>query len=474
MKNSLHDTIAAIATPPGFGWIGIIRISGPRAVGIAEKVWEGSPSLSKVGSHQMIRGKIGEDDGLAVVMLAPNSYTGEDVVEFHGHGSPALLQAILENLFKLGARPAAPGEFTERAFLNGKLDLAQAEAVSDLIHSETETAARLAARQLSGALSTVVQKLRNELKVMRAQLEARIDFPEDEDVQGLLYPEIKERLLDVQKRIQLLLSSFEEGRKFREGVRVALCGRPNVGKSSLLNALLLNERAIVHHEPGTTRDTLEETINLNGIPVRLIDTAGIRRAGPVNGHPLELRSRRTVPRGRPVATRSISSVEEEGIRRSFEQIQKADLILFLVDQSEKFLDEDRSLYEQVAGKNPLVIFNKSDLPGKIDSSLQPVLKISAKKREGIEELKKIIFEKIRGSSKLSSTELLLTNVRHKNCLEQSLAVLEKVAESVQKEMSLEFLAADLLIASNHLAEITGEITHDEVLGEIFSKFCIGK
>ncbi|MBI1909707.1 MAG: tRNA uridine-5-carboxymethylaminomethyl(34) synthesis GTPase MnmE [Deltaproteobacteria bacterium] len=476
LKNSLDDTIAAIATPPGFGGIGILRVSGEKAISIADTVWQSSQKLSKILPRQLVTGQIFSDTVLAVVMKAPHSYTGEDVVEFHCHGSPVLLQSILAVLFKEGARPAEPGEFTQRAFLNGKLDLTQAEAVADLIESETEKSAELAARQLSGALSLVVGKLRNDMSVLRAQIEAMIDFPEDEDVHGLYSEEIQGRLKDLKRRIRTLLSSYEEGRKFREGVRVVICGRPNVGKSSLLNALLQEDRAIVHVTPGTTRDLIEETINLRGLPVRLVDTAGIHGTGGEGRAPS--RAERVSTAGRnPRQDPSIVNdpVESEGIRRSWQQVRSADLILFLVDASVPFGSEDVALYEKIADKKPLVIFNKKDLsPSPVPPPLTPVLSISAKNHEGIEELKGLLYGRLIGSPSMTSSEILLTNSRHKDCLQKALVGLERVEEAVQARMSLEFLAADLLIATNHLSEITGEITNDEILGEIFARFCIGK
>ncbi|MDO8461651.1 MAG: tRNA uridine-5-carboxymethylaminomethyl(34) synthesis GTPase MnmE [Deltaproteobacteria bacterium] len=449
LRNSLADTIAAIATPSGFGGIGIIRLSGPKAIEVADHCWVSLKKLKELPDRQLTRGKVLDDQAMAVVMRAPDSYTGEEVVEFHCHGSPVLLQSILTGLFKNGARPAEPGEFTKRAFLNGKLDLVQAEAVADLIASETEKGAELAARQLSGFLSGVIGKIKNDLMVMRAQIEAMIDFPEDEDVQGLYSEEMSGRVEDLKNRVTRLLATFEEGRRFREGVQVVICGRPNVGKSSLLNALLEEDRAIVHPTPGTTRDLVDGAINLNGLPVRFIDTAGIREG--------------------------LGSIESEGIRRSWEKVRSADLILFLVDRSLPFQEEDFSLYEKIADKKPLIIFNKKDLPAASTASpLTPLLEISAQEKEGIGELKALLYERLIGSSKSSSAELLLTNPRHKNCLGETLLALERVSEGVAQKISFEFLAADLLGAANHLAEITGEITHDEILGEIFARFCLGK
>ncbi len=455
------DTIVAISTPPGNGAIGVIRLSGPDSRGLLAKVWRGVP-VDSFEPNRTYLGKINDLDGrsldeaVCLYWQAPHSYTGEDVVEIQAHGGYRLLEAILENLVRAGARLALPGEFTRRAFLNGRLDLAQAEGVADLINAGSREAARLAERQLSGELSRMVGQLRNNLVVMRAQLEARIDFPEDEDVQGLRYNEIGERVGSVEQEIEKLLVTYREGRAYREGIRVAIVGKPNVGKSSLLNALLNEERAIVHPTPGTTRDTIEELLDLNGLPVRFMDTAGIRE-------------------GR-------EPIETEGIRRTRERIGSADLVLVVFDVSRSWDREDDQVREAASGREVLFVWNKMDLP-----AASPVLKpplfvkergmggeveVSAKTGDGIEPLKQAI--RARFVSNRPTDGVVLTNLRHKLALEQGLAALRQVAESARQKMSLEFLASDLLIASNHLGEITGEITTDEILSEIFSKFCLGK
>ncbi len=445
-----RETIVAIATPPGNGAIGIIRLSGPGSRTLLARLWRGAPVDSFRPNHVYfgkINGLDGEalDEAVCLYWQAPHSYTGEDVVEIQAHGGYRLLETILENLVRAGARLAFPGEFTRRAFVNGRLDLAQAEAVADLINAQNSEAARLAERQLSGELSRMVGRLRNNLVVMRAQLEARIDFPEDEDVQGLRYDEIGERVGSVEKEIEKLLVTYREGRAYREGIRVAIVGKPNVGKSSLLNALLNEDRAIVHATPGTTRDTIEETLDLGGLPVRFIDTAGIRE-------------------GR-------EPIEEEGIRRTRERIASADLVLAVFDASCPWDKEDDQVREAVGGREFLFVCNKQDLPV-VFTPPAASIPVSAKTGDGIEALKQAI--RSRFVSNRPTDGVVLTNLRHKLALEAGLAALRNVKESARQKMSLEFLASDLLIAANHLGEITGEITTDQILSEIFAKFCLGK
>ncbi len=472
------DTIVAIATPPGEGGVGILRISGPEAVSIVSPLWRGKPSFDRFESHKLYHGPIVDpktsqplDQVLVVRMNTPHSYTGEEVVEIQAHGGPVLLETILQVLLKEGGRLAHPGEFTERAFLNGRLDLTQAEGVADLIGAQSELAQQLASQQLAGGLATAVGKIRNDLKVMRAQVEAMINFPEDEDVCVLRYDEVAIRVGVLANQIQKWLATFAEGRRRREGLRVVLAGRPNVGKSSLLNALTAEERAIVHAEAGTTRDVVETFLYLNGLLVRLFDTAGLREGG--------------------------AEVESEGIRRSWQQIKECDLVLFVVDGSVPATPEDREQYEAICEHEHMVLLNKSDLiddgscrgenlpsavprsgvTGRKASPRHPSPKqellISAKTGNGLEALKAALFEFALPHGR-ASDQLYLANQRHKVCLEKTREALSCVIKSAQEEAGLELVAADLLVAANHLGEITGEITHDEILGEIFSRFCLGK
>jgi len=444
----MTDVIAAIATAPGNGGVGIIRISGSEALAVLEGVWEGTIRPSEFEPRRVYVGRIAFDQVLAFFLKAPSSSTGEDVVEVQAHGGRRGLELLLERLLKAGARMAHPGEFTQRAFLNGRMDLAQAEAVADLIAATSERAVTLAGRQLEGRLSEYVDKLRNEIKVLRAQMEARIDFPEDEDVQGLRYEEVLARLESLKARIESLLATYEEGRFLREGVRVAIIGKPNAGKSSLFNALLQDDRAIVHSTPGTTRDTVEEVLDLGGLAVRFIDTAGIRSGEDV--------------------------LEAEGIRRSRQKIDQADLVLFVLDGSRPWEVEDAHIQKLLTGRRTLAAFNKSDLPPALDGfdPPSPSVRISARTGHGLDDLKRALSSLF--LKRTADSEIILTNVRHRLALEKGLGALEQVAEGARESRSLEFLAADLAIAMNFLGEVTGEVTNDEILGEIFSRFCIGK
>lgn len=453
------DTIAAISTPPGDGAIGIIRLSGGDATTLLGKVWEGKTPVSHFKPGRIYLGKINNledgsplDEVLVFLMKAPSSYTGEDLIEAQGHGGQRIMELLLKNFVRAGARMAEPGEFTKRAFLNGRIDLAQAEAVADLIHASSTKAAALAERQLEGSLSRYVGKLRNHLKVMRSQMEAMIDFPEDEDVQALHYDEASERIERIDRQIRLLLETYEEGRLFREGLRVAIIGKPNAGKSSLFNALLREDRAIVHPTPGTTRDLIEETLDLQGLAVRFIDTAGLRQ--------------------------HTGTIEAEGIRRTRERLQQADLVLAVFDASRPWEKEDEDVLE-AAGRKAIFVLNKIDLTQNLMISTSrlpsPNLKISAKTGEGIDELKKRIFSRfVKTDSKGERDDLILTNLRHRTALQKGLEAIRRVQEGCSEKRSLELLTADLTVAMNHLGEVTGEVTNEEILSEIFSKFCIGK
>lgn len=447
----MNETIAAIATAPGNGGVGIIRISGSKGISVLETLWEGEVRPTAFENRRIYVGRIAFDQVLAFVMKAPSSYTGEEVVEIQAHGGRRGLELLLETLLKAGAgrlRMANPGEFTQRAFINGRIDLAQAEAVADLISASSEQAVTLAGRQLEGRLSEYVGKLRNEIKVMRAQMEAMIDFPEDEDVQGLRYEEVLERLQSIEARIRNLLTTYEEGRYLRDGIRVALVGKPNVGKSSLFNALLNDDRSIVHPTPGTTRDTVEEVLDFGGLSVRFIDTAGIRE-------------------GR-------DAIEGEGIQRSQRKIDQSDLILFLCDVSRPWEEADERIRALTAERRTVLVANKSDLPPAFDPPF-PTVRVSAKTGQGLAELKEAIRRPFLGrESRAQDPGVTLSNLRHRVALEKGLEALNSVAEGAREKRSLELLAADLSLAMNRLGEITGEVTNDEILGEIFSKFCIGK
>lgn len=459
-----EDTIAAIATAAGNGAVGIVRLSGPDAVSILAKVWQGAVSPGQFRSRRIYTGRILSprrgvpiDHVVAFLMRAPSSYTGEDVIEVQGHGGQRVMELLLEALILAGARPAGPGEFTRRAFVNGQMDLSQAEAVADLIGAGSARAVELAERQLEGKLSEYVERLRNELKVMRAQMEAMIDFPEDEDVGALQYEEAEGRIEGIAGQVRRLLESYEEGRLIREGIRVAIVGKPNAGKSSLFNALLRQDRAIVHAAPGTTRDVLEETLDLKGIMVRLMDTAGIRA-------------------GRDL-------IESEGIRRARERLSGADLVLVVLDSSRPLDHEDEMVFEMLGEKGCLFVYNKVDLPPafppeaicELRGGASAVISVCATEGEGIDDLKKALVERFFSQTVAGpGAELTLTNLRHRVALEAGESALRKAAKASGDRMSLEFVAADLAVAMNCLGEVTGEVTTEEILDAIFSKFCIGK
>lgn len=457
-----EDTIVAISTPPGSGAIGIVRLSGGKALSILERVWMGDLAPRGFQPRHIYIGKIKElgnsiiiDSVLTFFMKAPHSYTGEDLVEVHGHGGQRVMELLLENFIKAGARPAEPGEFTKRAFLNGRIDLVQAEAVADLIQATTDKAASLANRQMEGALSQFVGRLRNNLKVMRAQMEAMIDFPEDEDVQALDYEEAHSRSCLMTGELGRLLETYEEGRLFREGVKVAIVGKPNIGKSSLFNALLKQDRAIVHPTPGTTRDALEEILDLKGLAIRFVDTAGIREG--------------------------IETVEAEGIRRTHERVRQADLVLAVFDSSRPLDSQDDLVIEAVRGSRFLAVCNKVDLDPAYPRELlserlggRVVVPISAKEGIGLEELKGRVASSLLQSSEKGAGDLVLTNLRHRVALQKGREALQEVEKGCLEKRSLELLAADLTCAMNFLGEVTGEVTNEEILSEIFSRFCIGK
>ncbi|MCX8033944.1 MAG: tRNA uridine-5-carboxymethylaminomethyl(34) synthesis GTPase MnmE [Thermodesulfovibrio sp.] len=460
MISSEFDTIAAISTPLGEGGIGIIRISGPQAITIASKIFF-SPKgvkLSNVKSHTIHYGFIVDpetgykiDEVLISVMRAPNTYTREDVVEINCHGGYIILNRILYLLIKEGARIAEPGEFTKRAFLRGRIDLSQAESVIDLIRAKTEEAQKIALEHLSGKLSEKINELRDTLMRVCAHVEAYIDFPEEE-IDGLTGKEIEDEIERVSEEIKKLIEGYEEGKIYREGLRAAIVGKPNVGKSSLLNALLMKDRAIVTEIPGTTRDIIEEYVNIKGMPLRIIDTAGIRES-----HDL---------------------VEAEGIRRTLKAVDEAELVLLLLDMSRVIDRLDMEIIDKVKDKKVIVVLNKKDIKNKdfqIPEQLRDKQKveISALNGEGIEELKEVIFNTVI-SGKYKQEGLIVTKLRHKIALEGSYLALKNALESFKKNEPLEITAMFLREGLNFLGQIVGVVTTEEILNLIFSEFCIGK
>jgi tRNA modification GTPase len=456
------DTIAAISTPLGPGGIGIVRLSGPRSLAIAERLFHSkgkghSALLSRRFYHGEIRhpadGRI-LDEVLLVYMAPPKTYTREDVVEIQCHSGILVLQEILQAVLSEGARLADPGEFTKRAFLNGRIDLVQAEAVIDLIRAKTQRSLEIAQQQRTGSLSREVQTLQNELLDLLALLEADIDFPE-EDLPEVSPEELGRRLQSVRIGLEALLRTYEEGKLYREGLSVVIVGRPNVGKSSLLNSLLREERAIVTAIPGTTRDVIEETLNVSGIPLRIMDTAGLRHAQ--------------------------DAIEEEGVRRTRERLSQADLVIWVVDGSEPLQKEDLDILSLVRPRKTAIALNKNDLPpGFPPESLKekvpevPVVSISALRGLGIEFLKDEIRRMILAGKTESPGEVLLANFRHKQAIEKACQALNQALESLTAGLSAEFLSVDLREAQAALGEIVGTHTSEDILERIFSQFCVGK
>ncbi|MDQ2887732.1 MAG: tRNA uridine-5-carboxymethylaminomethyl(34) synthesis GTPase MnmE [Chloroflexota bacterium] len=469
-----NDTIAAIATPAGVGGIGVIRVSGADAFSLM------LPLVRRPGgradlppSHTLIYGHIIDpqseellDEVLVVFMRAPHTYTREDVVEIQGHGGPLVLRRMLRAVLAQGARMANPGEFTLRAFLNGRLDLAQAEAVMDLIGAETEAGQRLALQQLRGRLSDQVQQARSTVLSVLARIEASIDFPE-EDVPTPRSEELRPLIATAQQQIAALLAGSEQGRLYRQGLRTAIIGRPNVGKSSLLNALLRSERAIVTPIAGTTRDTVEEAANLRGIPLHLIDTAGI--------------------------TPTDDPVERIGVQRSRDAAESADVVLLVFDGSEPWTEQDERVSSELQAlgfgspeqesstrRRPVVlVLNKADRPSRMDKTALHMLwphavciATSTLTGEGLPELEDAIAELVLAGKVAQSESILVTNTRHQEALRRSAEHLQ--ASILSLEQPLDFVSIDLRAAYNALGEVIGETASEDLLDKIFSEFCIGK
>lgn len=455
------DTIAAISTPIGQGGIGIVRISGTKSIMIADRIFRPKriDRLSNAKSHSMLYGHIINpanssiiDEVLVSVMHSPNSYTKEDVVEINCHGGMISVRKILEIILKQGAMLAEPGEFTKRAFLNGRISLTQAEAVLDMIRAKTDESMKIALEQLKGGLSEKLTEIRNILIKIAASVEAYIDFPEDE-IETEISQQISRQLIEAKQGIEQLSRTFQEARFFREGLSAAIVGRPNVGKSSLLNALLKKDKAIVTEFPGTTRDLIEDFININGLPIRIIDTAGIRN--------------------------SDAAIEKEGIRRSLNIIDNADFIIAMFDGSESAKEDDIELLEMIKDKNAVIAVNKSDLPVKISleniqRSGKQYLHISAVTGDGLEDLKSIIFNSNLTSWKEEREGIVITNIRHKLAIDKASSSLERAIRVLSNNQPLEIFSIELRDALDNIGEITGAVTSEDILDKIFNDFCIGK
>lgn len=462
-EQSMYEetTIAAIATAPGEGGIGIIRLSGVSASEIADKIFHTGTikTFKEAVPRMMYFGHVTDggkriDEGLAVYMKAPHSYTGEDVVEIQIHGSAEALRETLSLALRSGAVPAMRGEFTKRAFLNGRLDLAQAEAVMDIISAKGEAALTQAESHLSGALSGFVHEVMEELKDLITKLEVTIDYPE-EDLEDLTMEETGDALEKIDKSLSVLLKRSEEGRVIREGLRTAIIGRPNAGKSSLLNALLQEERAIVTDVPGTTRDTIEEAVHISGVSLLLMDTAGLRETD--------------------------NKVEQIGIERARASMEKADLILAVIDGSSPLDEEDKEILHSLVGKKAIVILNKYDLTPEVKAEdiweiagHVPVVSLSARYGSGMDELR----EELRKITEKQDTDagriLFLTNLRHVELVRKALDNVLRARASVREGLQADFIVIDLTEAWKTMGEITGDTMDDELIHSIFSRFCVGK
>ena len=455
-------TIAAISTPPGAGGIGIIRISGPRAREILQTIFRPRSASCAFTSHQLYYGWIIQpthgailDEVLAVAMRGPGTYTRDDMAEIHCHGSYLVLQRILGLIVSLGAVLAQPGEFTKRAFLNGRIDLTKAEAVIDILSARTRKGIDLAQQQLAGALFTRIDAIRQELISMRAVVEVAIDFPDD-DVEIVNREAILEQLqTKIEGPLRDLLLRADQGRIYRDGISVVIVGLPNAGKSSLLNTLLQEDRALVTAIPGTTRDTIEEYIDLNGIPVRIVDTAGIRD--------------------------DADAIELLGIERARAQINQADLVLFMVDGSRQATGAETALFQSIGHKPVIVLVNKIDLlpePAASGTSLPfqgaGLVRISAREQIGIDELKNTLFELVTTGKEQWQEDACAPNIRHKDALIRAVDACQRLREGLLTGLTNDLLAVDLQECLHQLGEIVGETTTEEILDAVFRKFCIGK
>lgn len=459
----MEDTIAAIATPPGVGGIGIIRVSGPKSKEIARFLFRPSKPFDEFRTHHLYHGDIVlPETGLAIdevllsLMMKPHSYTGEDIVEINCHGGSVILQMVLTEIIRAGARLAEPGEFTKRAFLNNRIDLSQAEAIFDMIMAKTETGLELAVCQFKGNLAGKIVTIHSAIIDILAMLETSIDFS-DEDVEVMDPLETADILQSIVHDLHTLMSTYQEGKIYRDGISAVIAGRPNVGKSSLLNRLLGEKRAIVTPIPGTTRDFIEETLNIEGIPVRLTDTAGIRK--PEN------------------------LIEKEGIHLVREKLSAADIVIVILDGSKALVNEDIKIIKENLKKKLLLVINKMDLPRILNDKelkhflpdeVPPPLWISAKYGNGITELKDSIHTLTLTRSVDHPSAPIITNIRHKTALEKTSILLSKARDGILKGISPEFAAFDVREALNCLGEITGKTLNEEVLDRIFSTFCIGK
>lgn len=457
-----EDTIAAISTPVGIGGIGIIRVSGEQAVSIVDKIFKASnkKSLKDIDSHTITYGHIVSESGkvldevLIMLMRAPRTFTREDIVEINCHGGPIPLNAVLMEVINAGARLAESGEFTKRAFLNGRIDLAQVEAIMDIIEAKTELSLEQAVGQLEGNLSKKIKEYQDMLIQVIARIEVSIDYPEYDDDEPITN-DFKAELSELLVQLKELLKTADTGKMIREGVKTAIVGRPNVGKSSLLNALLEENKAIVTDIPGTTRDVVEAYLNIDGIPFQLLDTAGIRETSDV--------------------------VEQIGVEKSRHSIEEADLVLMLVDSHDGLTDKDKEVLQQVKEKHVIYVFNKSDLPSNISEEIHEeyfndgkVIRISAKEQKGLDELKMAMKEVVMKGNASINNQATISNQRQKQALINAIKSLDKVMEAIEMGLPEDCLAIDLHDAFGHLGMIVGESLKEEIINQLFSRFCLGK
>lgn len=455
----LFDTIAAISTPRGEGGIGIVRISGNNALDILEKIFKPKSGKAIKGLRNysinyghVFDGKTLVDEVLVSIMKAPNTYTREDIVEINCHGGFVITEKVLEVVLKNGARIAEIGEFTRRAFLNGRIDLTQAEAVIDLIHGKTEKSVSLSLNQLRGDLKEQIEHLKKLVLDVAAHINVVLDYPE-EGIDDPLPEHLVENLQEVLDTTDRLIRSYDKGKMIKEGIKTAIVGKPNVGKSSILNSVLKEERAIVTHVAGTTRDVIEEVVNLKGIPLVLVDTAGIRKTDDL--------------------------VENIGVEKSKKLIESADLILFVVDGSRPLDEEDMKIHEAIKAEKVIGILNKIDIKEDIDLSpltkISKWLEISAIKNQGIDEMEEEIYRHIIDENiEDSSQKITITNVRHKSALEKTKQSIENIFETIESGLPMDLMAVDIKGALDSLSEVTGEISSEDLLDHIFSNFCVGK
>lgn len=456
------DTITSISTPMGEGAIGIVRLSGPQAVEIADKLYKGKHLLNDVPSHTINYGHIIDPESKEVieevmvsVLRAPKTFTREDIIEINSHGGILTINRVLELTMTYGARMAEPGEFTKRAFLNGRIDLSQAEAVMDFIRSKTDRASKVAMNQIEGRLSDLIKKQRQSILEILAQVEVNIDYPEYDDVEDATTEFLLEQSKEIKQEINRLLDTGAQGKIMREGLSTVIVGKPNVGKSSMLNNLIQDNKAIVTEVAGTTRDVLEEYVNVRGVPLRLVDTAGIRETEDI--------------------------VEKIGVERSRKALSQADLILFVLNNNEALTQEDYTLYEVVKNEDVIVIVNKMDLEQNIDINEvkdmigdTPLIQTSMLKQEGIDELEIQIRDLFFGGEVQNQDMTYVSNSRHISLLKQARQTIQDAIDAAESGVPMDMVQIDLTRTWEILGEIIGETASDELIDQLFSQFCLGK